>query len=285
MDEFTTHKWKNAPNYSYLNKENRKQTMQPCNFTFSSVTNTLYCHYSDYWLCTYCGWFDLGELERPGSTAMSSAYEKGGSGPTERSRRARRCSYCRTQGREPRYPGACPLVHLPWALNYWGPNPFFIFSVTSFPLIIVHYWLVPSPMFVPKTRNQRGVVGSRAVTTLSLLLETPPFIGPTSSLLVNCITSDQYVTSGAGYLVPSYMHFRHKLFYTIIIGSRIRSYLRPVVPHAPYTNTLFHALLIGFSIPSSRSPFVPSSHLLINPDLSQQKNTVFTMGELGVEWT
>ena len=93
--------------------------------------------------------------------------------------------------------------------NNWGPNTPFIFSVTSVPLIIVPYRQVPSPMFVPKRRSQRGVVGSRAVTTLSLLLETLPFIDPTSSLLVNYIPCDRYVTSGVGYLVPLYIHFLH----------------------------------------------------------------------------
>ena len=39
----------------------------------------------------------------------------------------------------------------------------FIFLVASLPLIIVPYWLVPSPMFVPKRKSQWGVVGSRAV--------------------------------------------------------------------------------------------------------------------------
>ena len=57
--------------------------------------------------------------------------------------------------------------------NYWGPNTPFIFLVASIPLIIIPYQQVPSPMFVPK-RSWRGVVGSRAVTTLSLLLESLP---------------------------------------------------------------------------------------------------------------
>ena len=91
--------------------------------------------------------------------------------------------------------------------NYWGINTPFIFLVAFVPLIIVPYWQVPSPMFVPKRRSQQGVVGSRAITTLSLLLEIPPFIGPTTSLLVNYIPHDRYVTSCAGYLVPSYIHF------------------------------------------------------------------------------
>ena len=96
-------------------------------------------------------------------------------------------------------PGSCSHA-LAWVSNYWGPNTSFIFLVASLSLITVPYWL-----FVPKRRSQRDVVGSRAVMTLSLL----PFIGPTSSLLANYIPRDQYVTSGVGYLVPSYMHFRH----------------------------------------------------------------------------
>ena len=99
----------------------------------------------------------------PGSMAMSSAYWLVGGGAS---------------------------ISWAWASNYLRPNTSFIFLVASVPLIIVPYWLVPSPMFVPKRRSQRGVVGSRAVTTLSLLLKTPPFIGPTSSLLVNYIPRD-----------------------------------------------------------------------------------------------
>ena len=109
----------------------------------------------------------------------------------------------------------------PWGSNYWGPTSF-ISLIASVPLIIIPYWLVPSPMFVPKRRSQRGVVGSRAVMTLSLLTETPPFIGPTGSLLVNCITRDRYVTSG------------FYTSYTIIIGSLVPSSLRPFVPLYKY---------------------------------------------------
>ena len=54
----------------------------------------------------------------------------------------------------------------------------------------------------------------------------------------------------------SYMHSRHKLFYTIIIGSLLQSSLHPIVPHASYTNTLFHALLL---VRSSGRPVVRSS--------------------------
>ena len=132
-----------------------------------------------------------------------------------------------------------PLGSLPWASGYWGPNTSLISLVTFVPLIIVPYWLVPRPMFVPKRRSQQGVVGLRAVTTLSLLLETSRFIGPTHSLLVNYISRDQYVTSCAGFLVPSYMHFRHILFYTsyiIIIGFLVPS---SFVPLSLYTNPIF----------------------------------------------
>ena len=82
-------------------------------------------------------------------------------------------------------------------------------NVVSIPLIIVPYHLVPRPMFVPKRRSQQGVVDSRSVTTLSLLLETLPFIVPNSLSLDNYISRDQYVTSGMGFLVPSYMFFQH----------------------------------------------------------------------------
>ena len=94
--------------------------------------------------------------------------------------------------------------------------------------------------------------------TLCLLLKIPPFIGPTCFLLVNDISRDSQVTSRAGYLVPLYMHFRHKLFYTIIIGSLVLSPLRPIVPHVPYANSLFHAFTHRFL-----RPVVPSSRGLL----------------------
>ena len=114
--------------------------------------------------------------------------------------------------------------------NYWGPNTPFIFLVASVPLIIIPYRKGPSPMFVPKRRSQRGVVSSRAVTTLSLLLETLPFTGPTSSLLVNYIPRDRHVTSGCRISRPLVHTFLTLTFYTIIIGSVVPSSLRPVVP-------------------------------------------------------
>ena len=122
-------------------------------------------------------------------------------------------------------------------LNYWGPNTPFIFLVASVPLITVPYWQVPSPMFVPKRRSQQGVVGSRAVTNLSLLLETLPFIGPTSSLLVNYIPRDRHVTSGcriSGPLVHTYLTFT---FYTIIIGSLVPSSCDESVSRGRMTGT------------------------------------------------
>ena len=131
--------------------------------------------------------------------------------------------------------------------NYWGPNTLFIFLVASVPLIIVHYQQFPSPMFVvPKRRSQR------AMTTLSLLLEIPPFIGPTSSLLVNNISHDRYVTSSCRISRPLIHTFLTLTFYPIIIGSAGPSSLCSIVPHNPFTNTLFHALLIGSAVPSSR---------------------------------
>ena len=125
--------------------------------------------------------------------------------------------------------------------NHWGPNTPFIFLAASVPLIIIPYLKGPSPMFVPKRRSQRGVVSSRAVTTLSLLLKTLPFIGPTSFLLVNYIPRDRHVTSGCRKSRPLVHTFLTLTFYTIVIGS------------------------LG---PSARRPFVPSSRLLIKPDLS-----------------
>ena len=53
-----------------------------------------------------------------------------------------------------------------------GPILLYFLSLVSVPLIIVPYRLVPRPMFVPKRRSQQGVVDSRAVTTMRLLLET-----------------------------------------------------------------------------------------------------------------
>ena len=79
-----------------------------------------------------------------------------------------------------------------------GAQYFFTFLSRFRSPYLVPYCLVPRPMFVPKRRSQQGVVGSRAVMTLSLLLETPPFIGPKLLSLDNYISRDQ-----------SYMHFQH----------------------------------------------------------------------------
>ena len=72
-----------------------------------------------------------------------------------------------------------------------APILLYFLLLVSVPLIIGPYRLVPRPMFVPKRRSQKGVGDSRAVTTLSLLLETPPFIGPSSLSLDNYISRDQ----------------------------------------------------------------------------------------------
>ena len=107
------------------------------------------------------------------------------------------------------YPGSIPRVY---ALSVGLPGGLillYFLLLVSVSLIIVLQRLVPRPMFVPKRRSQRGVVDSRAITTLSLLLETPPFIGPNSLSLDNYISRDQYVTSDAGFLIPSYINFQH----------------------------------------------------------------------------
>ena len=138
--------------------------------------------------------------------------------------------------------------------NYWGPN---------IPFIFVPYWQVPSLMFVPKRRSQRGVVGSRAVTTLSLLLETLPFIGPTSSLLVNYIPRDRYVTSCCRISHPLVHTFLTLTFYTIIIGSLGPSSLHSVVSHNPfykYVNSCITHRIRRPLVPLSLRPFVPITY-------------------------
>ena len=90
-----------------------------------------------------------------------------------------------------------------------GGQCFFTFvHLFPFPLSSSPRVWSPGPCSSPREEKQ-GVVASRAVTTLSLLLETMPFIGPNSLSLDNYISRNQYVTSGAGLLVPSYIHFQH----------------------------------------------------------------------------
>ena len=180
---------------------------------------------------------------------------------------------------------APPLMLSPWALNYWGPNNPFIFLVASVPLIIVPYWLVPSPLFVPKRRSQRGVAGSRALTTLSLLLETPPFIAPTSSLLVNYtpLTDTSlpvwYISSPHTCIFDNFQQFLILHNYHRVTCSIVPSSLCPLCP--PIQIHYFILLLIGSLVPlslrpvvpsplrpvvpSSRRPFVPSSLLPVVP--------------------
>ena len=163
-------------------------------------------------------------------------------------------------------------------LNYWGPNTPFIFLVATVSLIVVPYQQVPSPMFVPK-RSQLGVVGSRAMITLSLLLKTPPLIGPTNSPLVNYIPRDRYVTSGCRISRPLVHTFLTLIFYAIIIGSLGPSSLHSVVPRNP-----FYKYVISCITHRIRRPFVPlslSSRILIKPDVQLNGNSslIFKGGE------
>ena len=120
----------------------------------------------------------------------------------------------------------------------------------------------------------------------SELIARSSFIGPNLLSLYNYISRDQYVTSGVGFLVPSYIHFILHIFHTYHRVSHLSSF----VLSSLYTNTIFSTLLIGFFVPlslvplslvlsslcpsslhpSSRHPFVPSSHAIINKsDFSQ----------------
>ena len=70
-------------------------------------------------------------------------------------------------------------------------------------------------------------------------------------------------TSGVGFLFPSYIHFRHWLFYTSF--TLITGFLVPssFVPSSLYTNTILNTLLILRPVvprPSSCRPVIPSSH-------------------------
>ena len=127
----------------------------------------------------------------------------------ERAWKVRESSYLRTRGQGCRSPGFVLSCLCPGRRVTGGPILLYFLLLVSVPIILGPYRVVPRPMFVPKRRSQQGVVDSRVVTTLSLLLETPPFKGPNSLSLDNYISRDQYVTSGAGFLVPSYIHFQH----------------------------------------------------------------------------
>ena len=108
---------------------------------------------------------DCGGVRGSGSTVPSSAISVG-SMAAERSYRARRILV------------PSSLVDSPTL----GPNSCFIpFDLLSsrFPCLYAPC-IVPSSMFSsPKRRSQQGVVVSRVCTTLTLLSQTWPFIGPT----------------------------------------------------------------------------------------------------------
>ena len=170
---------------------------------------------------------------------------------------------------------ARPLVVLPWASNYWGPNTSFIFLVASVPLIIV-----------PKRRSQRSVVGSKAVTTLIFCSKLRDILSPHTCIftiiiesldlsshftfvpraplykyIISCITHRfrrpfvplylrPVVPSSRCTFVPSYLR-------PVVPSSRrtfVPSYLRPVVPSSRRT---FVPLYLRPVVPSSRRTFVP----------------------------
>ena len=156
--------------------------------------------------------------------------------------------YLRTRGRGCRSPG--------FVLSWLCPGsratgcPILLHFLYSFPIPLSSAPIVWS-MFVPRRRSQQGVVDSRTVTTLSLLLETSPFIGPNSLSLDNYISRDQYVTSGAGSCLVVHTFSTFYTFFTLIIGFLVPS---SFVPLSLYTNTIFSTLLIGFFVPSSLLP-------------------------------
>ena len=103
-----------------------------------------------------------------------------GSVMAERACNARGPSYLGTRGRGCRPPGFDPSCLCP---KHWAPGG-------------------PNASLLSYTRFY-------SPSRLSLLLENPPFIGPNSLSLDNYISRDQYITSGTGLLVPSYIHFQH----------------------------------------------------------------------------
>ena len=162
-----------------------------------------------------------------------------------------------------------PLVSLPWASGYLGLNTSSL-SFTRF-RSPYHRPLVSGPKAHVRPQEKKS-----ARCCLFESHNDSEFIARNSALYrpklaLNYISCDQYVTSGVGFLVPSYIHFRHWLFYTSF--TLIIVFLVPLsfVPSSLYTNTIFNTLLIGFFVPSSLVPLslVPSSHAIINnSDLS-----------------
>ena len=169
---------------------------------------------------------------------------------------------------------ARPLVVLPWASNYWGPNTSFIFLVASVPLIIV-----------PKRRSQRSVVGSKAVTTLIFCSKLRDILSPHTcifTIIIESLDLSSHCTFVPRaplykYIISCITHRFRCTFVPLYLRSVVPSsrctfvplYLRPVVPSFRCT---FVPLYLRPVVPSSRCTFVPSSQLLINPDLSQYQH-------------
>ena len=111
-----------------------------------------------------------------------------GSLAVEQACNARGSSYLCTRRRVCRSPGFVLSCLCPGCQVTGGPILLYFLLLVSVPLIIGPYRLVPRPMFVPKRRSQQGIVESRTITTLILLLETSPFIGP------NTLSLDNYIS-------------------------------------------------------------------------------------------
>ena len=105
-------------------------------------------------------------------------------------------SYLRTWGWGCRSPEFVLSCLCPRRRASGGPILLYFLLLFSVPIILGPYRLVPRPIFFPKRRSQQGVVESRAVTTLSLLLETPPFIGPNSLSLDNYMSPIRHFRCG-----------------------------------------------------------------------------------------
>ena len=102
-----------------------------------------------------------------------------------------------------------PLVSLPWASGYWGPNTSLL-SFTGFrPLYHRPLSSGPQADVRPQEKKSARCCRFESRNDSKFIVETPSFIGPNSLSLDNYISLEQYVTSGMGFLIPSYIHFKH----------------------------------------------------------------------------
>ena len=182
--------------------------------------------------------------------AMLPACTKGGSGPMERSHHAHNFIVLSYTGPGTSIPPGSAFRVLALDVEILGPNTSFAFLVPfvpcSHPLLIG-----PKSHFHPQVKKSARCCRFESRNNSEFI--TTPFIGKTSSLLVNYRSCDQYVTSGVTCLVISYICFRHNLFYTsrrpVLPASR-----RPVLPSS-----------LPPVLPSSRPPVLPSSRPPVLP--------------------